>query len=198
MLLGVLFLLASMPFAAAAQPAAFPGQPLDGVALTVENVESGKVAGRGITGNDGFVRFYDIPGGSYRIVARGLVKSIDKLAAKSARPTPVPAPVPVVVPPVRTTDSSLPTVPEPALTVEQLAPPPPDPAPPATPPVVAEARSSLSMPSRPSAVVVRMVAPGTTREARTVDTLLADGVELLAFSVPVSGPLSVQLRHEEH
>ena len=196
MLLGVLFLLASMPFAAAAQPAAFPGQPLDGVALTIENVESGKVAGRGITGNDGFVRFYDIPGGSYRIVARGLAKAIDKLAVKSARPTPVPAPVPVVVPPVRTTDSSLPTVPEPALTVEQLAPPPPPPDP--APPAIAEARSSLSMPSRPSAVVVRMVAPGTTREARTVDTLLAEGVELLAFSVPVSGPLSVQLRHEEH
>ena len=192
MLLGVLFLLASMPFAAAAQPAAFPGQPLDGVALTVENVESGKVAGRGITGNDGFVRFYDIPGGSYRIVARGLAKAIDKLAVKTGKVPP--APVTVAPTPARTTDSSVPTVPEPALTVEQLAPPPPDPAPPA----IAEARSSLSMPSRPSAVVVRMVAPGTTREARTVDTLLAEGVELLAFSVPVSGPLSVQLRHEEH
>ena len=87
-------------------------------------------------------------------------------------------------------------MPEPALTVEQLAPPPPPPDP--APPAIAEARSSLSMPSRPSAVVVRMVAPGTTREARKVDTLLADGVELLAFSVPVSGPLTVQLRHEEH
>ncbi len=198
MLLGFLLLLASMPLAAAAQPVVFPGQPLDNVAIAIENVESGQVVSRGVTGNDGFVRFYDIPGGSYRIVVRGVAKAIEKQIAKSARPIPMAAPplaapLPALPPPARPPTAMPPTVPEPALTAEQLAPPAPE----ASAPVVRNLPTGLSMPARPPAVVVRMVAPGTTREARKVDTLLVDGAEMLAFTVPVSGPISVQLRHEE-
>ncbi len=193
-LLGFLLLLATMPFAAAAQPVVFPGQPLDNVAIAIENVESGQVVSRGVTGNDGFVRFYDIPGGSYRIVVRGVAKAIEKQSAKGVRPVvPLAAPPPALLPPAPPPPVLPPTVPEPALTAEQLAPPAPE----ASAPAVLNLPTGLSMPVRPPAVVVRMVAPGTTREARKIDTLLADGAEMLAFSVPVSGPIAIQLRHEE-
>lgn len=154
-----LLLLASMPMAAAAQPAVLPGQPLEYVTVVIESIEDGKAVGRGITGNDGIARIYDIPGGSYRIVARGLAKSIEKLAASTAR----------------------------------LAPPAPE----AALSAGGAARTSLAMPARPSAVVIRIVAPGTTREARKPDTALVDGIEMIAFSVPVSGPITVSLRHED-
>lgn len=151
-----------------AQPrAALPGEPLGDVAINVESIEGGLAVAKGVTGPDGFVRFYNIPAGSFRVVAvntpRALQRAALKLAAaRAARPAVLPS---------------------------DAAPPPPPPERPAS--------SGLAMPTRPANVTILLTAAGTSREARYADAILTDSMEMLQFTVAVSGPVAVSLRHEE-
>lgn len=151
-----------------------PGEPLGDVAITVENTESPVFTAKGVTGADGFVRFYNIPAGSYRVTTSNTARALERALRAAAQRA--------------------------ALAAAKNAPPPSDyPAPPPPPPSPPERRfaSSLAMPVRPPSLTVLVTAAGTTRTARHAISALSDGMEMLQFTVAVSGPVAVSLRHEE-
>ena len=134
------------------------------MAINVESIEGGLAVAEGVTGPDGFVRFYNIPAGSFRVVAVNTPRALQRAALKlaAARPAVLPS---------------------------DAAPPPPPPERPAS--------SGLAMPTRPANVTILLTAAGTSREARYADAILTDSMEMLLFTVAVSGPVAVSLRHEE-